>query len=67
MTKPQTTSLARLAHVLHESRMKFCSIGEHNQPWPDKLPGDFGYVPQPWVDIAFAQAKSVMEWFNVTS
>lgn len=51
-----------LAKVLHGARMKECwGHWDNRQPWPDKLPGDFGYIPQPWVDIAWAQAKAVIE------
>jgi hypothetical protein len=51
----------QLAKTIHEFRMKFCygSVTAplaRRQAWPEKLPGDFGYEPQPWVDIAWAQA-----------
>lgn len=54
--------LDSLARKLHEARIAFCwgSPQPHRYPWPDKLPGDFGYEPVPWVDIAYAQAKSIM-------
>ena len=64
MTDDKTVTARReIAKALHESRMAFCYPEgmSHNQPWPQKLPGDFGYVPQPWVDIVFAQAQAVME------
>lgn len=56
--------LARLARIIHETRIEVChgkqAVGVRD-PWPDQLPGDFGYVPQPWVDIAWAQAKAVLK------
>ena len=53
------SEIETLAELLHKVRMKTCYTKgyDHNQPWPDKMPPDFGYVPQPWVDIAWAQAK----------
>jgi hypothetical protein len=52
-----------IARVLHESRMKLCygDLNDKKQPWPKKLPGDYGYVTQPWIEIAWAQAEAVIK------
>jgi hypothetical protein len=62
-----TTSRAEIAKIIHETRMDLCWGKNRNgrDPWPEKMPPDFGYVPQPWVDIAWAQAGAVMEAINV--
>lgn len=51
-----------IAKTIHETRMQFCWGKDRNgrDPWPEKLPGDFGYMPQPWVDIAWEQAGAVL-------
>ena len=57
-----------LATILHRSRMRLCWGNDDaggRQPWvgspPGKWPGDFGYDPQPWIDIAYVQAKAVID------
>ena len=61
MTEAHRRSIAR---AIHEAKIAFCwgkaAVGQR-EPWPDKLPGDFGYVPQPWVDVAFTQADAVLK------
>ena len=61
MTKQQRPEIAR---AIHEAKIALCwgkaAVGQR-EPWPDKLPGDFGYTPQPWVDVAFAQASAVLK------
>lgn len=66
MTTPRIAArdqIEKLAKLLHETRMRFCYMPgyDNKQPWPERMPPDFGYIPQPWVDIAWAQAKAVLE------
>lgn len=53
-----------LARIIHEARIAFCwgpgAVGKRDK-WPSKRPGDFGYQPQPWSDIALAQARAVLK------
>lgn len=58
--------LDEVAKRLHEARIAFCwgasAVGGRD-PWPRpgaKLPGDFGYDPIAYVDIAYAQAKAAL-------
>lgn len=65
--KAPSASRREIAKVIHDTRMNFCWGKDRNgrEPWPEKMPPDFGYVPQPWVDIAWAQASAVMEMMDV--
>lgn len=58
----------KIAQIIHEERIRFCWGKKYvgvRDPWPTgqkaKRPGDFGYEPIPWVDIAVAQAKAIVK------
>jgi hypothetical protein len=58
--------LNTLAKLIHETRIAYCwgkNRVEEKDPWPkegEKLPGDFGYEPIPYVDIAWEQARKIL-------
>ncbi len=60
-------TVAELAKILHDAKIKDCDILgflAERKPWPVKLPGDFGYEPQPWVEVAYEQAKAVLKFLK---
>lgn len=64
--------LHKLAEVLHKAKMKECLFPNQysRQPFPQKKNeqlGGFGYLPQPWTDLAYAQAKAVIKHLNEIS
>lgn len=55
-----------LAKLLHDTRDQFCwgkHQSHHRHKWPgdEVTPHNYGHNPQPWVDIALAQAKAVLK------
>ena len=56
--------LNNLARAIHEAKLKLCWGKTEREPWPEHVPGDFGYEPCTWVDIAWAQAKAARKVFN---
>lgn len=66
-TLADRTKLYYVAKAIHESKIELCwgrQVVGLRDPWPtltDKLPPDFGYEPQPWIDIAWTQARAALK------
>lgn len=57
----------KLAQIIHEAKNKLCYVNgnpSYRNEWPLCKRENYGHNPQPWVDVAIAQAKAVIDHQN---